>query len=215
MDLALAVTAFASIFAVMNPVGNLPVFVAITEGYSPELKRKVRNKVCIVAGSVLVVFALFGNVIFDLYGITIPAFKIAGGILLFSIAFTMTRGQLTKSKMTDEEAEEASEKEEVGVVPLGIPLFAGPGAITTVMIYVSYAQDSGEPTLNLLFIFLGIFATVAISFVLLKYAEPLFSRMGKSGAMAFTRIMGLLLAAMAVEFVLSGTFEAVSNHWGI
>jgi multiple antibiotic resistance protein len=199
----------------MNPVGNLPVFVAITEGYSPELKRKVRNKVCIVAGSVLVVFALFGNVIFDLYGITIPAFKIAGGILLFSIAFTMTRGQLTKSKMTEEEAEEASEKEEVGVVPLGIPLFAGPGAITTVMIYVSYAQDSGEPTLNLLFLFLGIFATVAISFVLLKYAEPLFSRMGKSGAMAFTRIMGLLLAAMAVEFVLSGTFEAVSNHWGI
>ncbi|HOE53076.1 MAG TPA: NAAT family transporter [Methanomassiliicoccales archaeon] len=215
MDLAFAVTAFASIFAVMNPVGNLPVFVAITEGYSPELKRKVRNKVCIVAGSVLVVFALFGNVIFDLYGITIPAFKIAGGILLFSIAFTMTRGQLTKSKMTEEEAEEASEKEEVGVVPLGIPLFAGPGAITTVMIYVSYAQDSGEPTLNLLFLFLGIFATVAISFVLLKYAEPLFSRMGKSGAMAFTRIMGLLLAAMAVEFVLSGTFEAVSNHWGI
>jgi len=127
----------------------------------------------------------------------------------------MTRGQLTKSKMTEEEAEEASEKEEVGVVPLGIPLFAGPGAITTVMIYVSYAQDSGEPTLNLLFLFLGIFATVAISFVLLKYAEPLFSRMGKSGAMAFTRIMGLLLAAMAVEFVLSGTFEAVSNHWGI
>ncbi len=215
MDLAFAVTAFASIFAVMNPVGNLPVFVAITEGYSPELKRKVRNKVCIVAGSVLVVFALFGNVIFDLYGITIPAFKIAGGILLFSIAFTMTRGQLTKSKMTEEEAEEASEKEEVGVVPLGIPLFAGPGAITTVMIYVSYAQDSGEPTLNLLFLFLGIFATVAISFVLLKYAEPLFSRMGKSGAMAFTRIMGLLLAAMAVEFVLSGTFEAVANHWGI
>ena len=215
MDLAFAVTAFASIFAVMNPVGNLPVFVAITEGYSPELKRKVRNKVCIVAGSVLVVFALFGNVIFDLYGITIPAFKIAGGILLFSIAFTMTRGQLTKSKMTEEEAEEASEKEEVGVVPLGIPLFAGPGAITTVMIYVSYAQDFGEPALNLLFIFLGIFATVAISFVLLTYAEPLFSRMGKSGAMAFTRIMGLLLAAMAVEFVLSGTFEAVSNHWGI
>ncbi len=215
MDLAFAVTAFASIFAVVNPVGNLPVFVAITEGYSPELKRKVRNKVCIVAGSVLVVFALFGNVIFDLYGITIPAFKIAGGILLFSIAFTMTRGQLTKSKMTEEEAEEASEKEEVGVVPLGIPLFAGPGAITTVMIYVSYAQDSGEPTLNLLFLFLGIFATVAISFVLLTYAEPLFSRMGKSGAMAFTRIMGLLLAAMAVEFVLSGTFEAVSNHWGI
>jgi len=215
MDLAFAITAFASIFAIMNPVGNIPVFVSITEGYTPELKRKVRNKVCIVAGGILIIFALFGNYIFDLYGITIPAFKIAGGVLLFSIAFTMTKGQLTKSKMTDEEAQEATEKEEVGVVPLGIPLFAGPGAITTVMIYMSYALDSSEPSLNTLFIFIGIILTVAISYVFLRYADPLFSRMGKSGTMAFTRIMGLLLAAMAVEFVLSGSFEATSNYFGI
>ncbi|MCX6651269.1 MAG: MarC family protein [Methanomassiliicoccales archaeon] len=215
MDVAFAVTAFASIFAIMNPVGNIPVFVAITEGYSEELKKKVRIKVCLVASGVLVIFALFGNYIFDLYGITIPAFKIAGGILLFSIAFTMTRGQMTKAKMTDEEAQEASEKEQVGVVPLGIPLFAGPGAITTVMIYVSYALDSSDATFDFLSIFIGIFATVIISYLLLKYAEPLFTRMGKSGAMAFTRIMGLLLAAMAVEFILSGTFESVSQYWNI
>jgi multiple antibiotic resistance protein len=215
MDLAFAVTAFASIFAIMNPVGNIPVFVAITEGYTPELKRKVINKVCVVAGGILVIFALFGNYIFDLYGITIPAFKIAGGILLFSIAFTMTKGQLTKSKMTDEEEQEATEKEEVGVVPLGIPLFAGPGAITTVMIYVSYALDSPDATFDFISIFIGIFATVIISFILLRYADPLFNRMGKSGTMAFTRIMGLLLAAMAVEFILSGCFEAVSHYWGV
>jgi len=178
MDLAFAVTAFASIFAIMNPVGNIPVFVAITDGYTPELKRKVINKVCVVAGGILVIFALFGNYIFDLYGITIPAFKIAGGVLLFSIAFTMTKGQLTKSKMTDEEAQEATEKEEVGVVPLGIPLFAGPGAITTVMIYVSYALDSSDATFDFLSIFIGIFATVAISYVLLRYADPLFNRAG-------------------------------------
>ena len=215
MDLAFAITAFASIFAIMNPVGNIPVFVAITEGYSPELKKKVRTKVCIVAGGVLVVFALFGTYIFDLYGITIPAFKIAGGILLFTIAFTMTRGQMTKSKISDEETQEATEKEEVGVVPLGIPLFAGPGAITTVMIYVSYALDSSEAAFDFISIFVGILATVGISYLLLKYADPLFSRMGRSGAMAFTRIMGLLLAAMAVEFMISGSFEAVSLYWEI
>jgi len=215
MDLAFAVTAFAAIFAIMNPVGNIPVFVAITEGYTPELKRKVINKACFVAGGILVIFALFGNYIFDLYGITIPAFKIAGGVLLFSIAFTMTKGQLTKSKMTDEEEQEATEKEEVGVVPLGIPLFAGPGAITTVMIYVSYALDSPDATFDFISIFIGIFATLIISFVLLRYADPLFNRMGKSGTMAFTRIMGLLLAAMAVEFILSGCFEAVSHYWGV
>jgi len=83
------------------------------------------------------------------------------------------------------------------------------------MIYVSYALNSPSPTSNFIFIFLGILTTVVISFFLLKYADPLFSRMGKSGAMAFTRIMGLLLAAMAVEFILSGTFEAVSHYWGI
>jgi len=191
------------------------VFVAITEGYTPELKRKVINKVCLVAGGILIIFALFGNYIFDIYGITIPAFKIAGGALLFSIAFTMTKGQLTKAKMTDEEEKEATEKEEVGVVPLGIPLFAGPGAITTVMIYVSYAQSSSDPVFDFISIFIGIIVTIAISFVMLKYADPLFKRMGRSGTMAFTRIMGILLAAMAVEFVLSGTFEAVSNYWSL
>ncbi|HUT27898.1 MAG TPA: MarC family protein [Methanomassiliicoccales archaeon] len=215
MDLAFAISAFASIFAIVNPVGNIPVFVAITEGYSAELLKKVRSKVCLVAGSVLIVFAFFGNYIFDLYGITIPAFKIAGGVLLFSIAFTMTRGQMTKSKISDEETREASEKDQVGVVPLGIPLFAGPGAITTVMIYVSYAQNSSDSTFGFFSVFLGILATIAIAYVLLKYAGPLFTRMGRSGAMAFTRIMGLLLAAIAVEFIISGVFEAVSNQWGI
>ncbi len=215
MDLAFAISAFASIFAIVNPVGNIPVFVAITDGYTPELLKKVRSKVCLVAGSVLIVFAFFGNYIFDLYGITIPAFKIAGGVLLFSIAFTMTRGQMTRSKISDEETQEASEKDEVGVVPLGIPLFAGPGAITTVMIYVSYAQNSSDSTFGFFSVFLGILATIAIAYLLLKYAGPLFTRMGRSGAMAFTRIMGLLLAAIAVEFIISGTFEAVSNHWGI
>lgn len=215
MDLAFAITAFAAIFAIMNPPGNIPVFVAITEGYTLEQKNRVIRKVCIVAGGILIIFGLFGNLIFDLYGITIPAFKIAGGALLFSIAFTMTKGQLTKAKMTTEEEEEATEKEEVGVVPLGIPLFAGPGAITTVMIYVSYAQNSSDPVFDFISIFIGIIVTVAISFVMLKYADPLFKRMGRSGTMAFTRIMGLLLAAMAVEFMLSGTFEAVSNYWTV
>ena len=120
----------------------------------------------------------------------------------------MTKGQLTKAKMTDEEEKEATEKEEVGVVPLGIPLFAGPGAITTVMIYVSYALDSPDATFELRASYSSAsFATVIISFFLLRYADPMFNRMGKSGTMAFTRIMGLLLAAMAVEFILSGTLR--------
>ena len=215
MSFEFAITVFAAIFAIVNPIGNIPVFVAITQDYTPEQKRRVIRKVCIVAASVLLAFGIFGNYIFAIYGITIPAFKIAGGLLLFSIAFNMTRGQVGRTKMTGEEHEEALEKEEVGVVPLGIPLFAGPGAITTVMIYISFATTSGDELFDLSSIFLSIVFTVLASYILLRYAEPIFTRMGKSGAGAFTRIMGLLLAAIAIEFIITGTFSAIDSWYHI
>jgi multiple antibiotic resistance protein len=215
MSFEFAITVFAAIFAIVNPIGNIPVFVAITQDYSPEQKMRVIRKVCIVAASVLLAFGIFGNYIFAIYGITIPAFKIAGGLLLFSIAFNMTRGQVSKTKMTGEEHEEALEKEEVGVVPLGIPLFAGPGAITTVMIYISLATTSNDVVFDLSSIFISILITIIASYILLKYAEPIFSKMGKSGAGAFTRIMGLLLAAIAIEFILTGTFTAIDTWYHI
>jgi multiple antibiotic resistance protein len=215
MSFEFAITVFAAIFAIVNPIGNIPVFVAITQDYTPEQKSRVIRKVCIVAASVLFAFGIFGNYIFALYGITIPAFKIAGGLLLFSIAFNMTRGQVGRGKITGEEHEEALEKEEVGVVPLGIPLFAGPGAITTVMIYISLATTSNDVAFDLSSIFLSIIVTIIASFFLLRYAEPIFSRMGKSGAGAFTRVMGLLLAAIAIEFILTGTFSAIDSWYHI
>ena len=208
-----AITVIAAVFAIVNPIGNIPVFVAITDGYTQEQKRRTRLRTCFVAAGVLIGFGIFGQWIFQLYGITIPAFKIAGGILLFTIAFSMTRGQVPMSKITQDEHEEAEAKEEVGVVPLGIPLFAGPGAITTVMIYISYAMGTGDPVFDVLSVFLAIVITVVVSYLLLKYADPIFSRMGKTGANAFTRIMGLLLAAMAIEFILSGTFGAIQDYW--
>jgi len=215
MTLEFALSAFATIFAIVNPVGNIPIFEAVTDGYSKELKKKVIVKICVVTTVVLFVFALFGQWIFSIYGITIPAFKIAGGLLLFSVAFSMMHGQRSKTRMTDEDEEEAMAKEVVGIVPLGIPMFAGPGAITTVMIFVSDATKSGGGVLDLLAVFVAIILTVAISYILLVYSEGLFARMGKSGAMAFSRIMGLLLAAVAVNFVLSGVFQAITEYGAI
>ncbi|MBM4237086.1 MAG: hypothetical protein FJ151_01205, partial [Euryarchaeota archaeon] len=127
----------------------------------------------------------------------------------------MMHGQRSKTRMTDEDEEEAMAKEVVGIVPLGIPMFAGPGAITTVMIFVSDATKSGGGVLDLLAVFVAIILTVAISYILLVYSEGLFARMGKSGAMAFSRIMGLLLAAVAVNFVLSGVFQAITEYGAI
>jgi len=211
MSIEFALGAFVSIFAIVNPVGNIPIFEAVTEGYSKDLKRKVAIKICLVTTVVLFVFAIFGQYIFSIYGITIPAFKIAGGLLLFSVAFSMMHGQRSRTKLSEEDQEEAMEKEEVGIVPLGIPLFAGPGAITTVMIYVSEAASQSGDLLAVMSVFLAIALTVLISYVLLTYSEGIFARMGKSGAMAFSRVMGLLLAAVAVSFILSGVFQAVRD----
>ncbi|MCE5296033.1 MAG: MarC family protein [Euryarchaeota archaeon] len=215
MGLEFALTAIASIFAILNPLGNIPVYVAITEGYTPEQKKRVIKKVFIVVVAVLITFALLGNYIFALYGITIPAFKIAGGLLLFTIASSMVRGQLSGTKMTPAEKEEATAKEEVGVVPLGIPLFAGPGAITTVMIYVTYALDGSDVAFDLMSIFVGIVIIAVMSYFMLRFSDPIFAKMGKSGAAAFSRIMGLLLAAIAIEFILSGSFQAIEEYWNL
>jgi len=210
MSLEFAITTFAAVFAIVNPIGNIPFFVAVTEGYPKEIKRRVIVKICLVVIAVLAGFGVFGQYIFMVYGITIPAFKIAGGLLLFTIAFSMLQGQKSKTKITDEDQEDMMAKEEIGIVPLGIPLFAGPGAITTVMIAISYSAQSGD-TLDFIWVFVAIFATAFLSYVLLVYSEGIFSRMGRSGAMAFSRIMGLLLAAVAIEFILSGTLQVISD----
>jgi multiple antibiotic resistance protein len=211
MSLEFAIATFAAIFAIVNPIGNIPLFSAVTEGYSPELKRKIIIKTCLVTFGVLTGFGIFGQYVFLVYGITIPAFKIAGGILLFSVSFSMMQGQRSRAKMSEEENLDAMSKEDIGVVPLGIPLFAGPGAITTVMIYISYATRAND-LFDLTSVFVSIIATTLISYVLLTYSQRIFERMGRGGALAFSRIMGLLLAAVAVSFVMSGIFEAVDAY---
>jgi multiple antibiotic resistance protein len=210
MNVEFAITTFAAVFAIVNPIGNIPFFVAVTEGYDKEMKRRITRKIALVVVVVLAGFGLFGQAIFAVYGITIPAFKIAGGLLLFTIAFSMLQGQRSKTRITDEDEQDVLAKEEIGIVPLGIPLFAGPGAITTVMISISYASNSGDP-IEVGAVFLAIIATAILSYILLVYSEPIFRRMGRSGAMAFSRIMGLLLAAVAVEFVISGVLQVVTE----
>jgi multiple antibiotic resistance protein len=209
MTIEFAVSAFAAIFAIVNPIGNIPFFVAVTDGYSKELRQRVVVKVCLVTLVVLFAFSLFGQYIFAVYGITIPAFKIAGGLLLFSVAFSMMHGQRSRTKITEEDHEEMMSKEEIGIVPLGIPMFAGPGAITTVMIYISLAPTEPDALFDILSVFGAIIVTVLVSYFVLTYSAPIFNRMGRSGAMAFSRIMGLLLAAVAISFILNGIFQAV------
>ena len=128
MDFNFLIAVIVAVFAIVNPLGNVSFFVALTEGYSHKDRLEVINKAVFVAAGILIIFALVGNLIFEIFSITIPAFRIAGGILLFSIAFSMLRGSRPKTKLTDRDKEEALERQAVGIVPLGIPMLAGPGA---------------------------------------------------------------------------------------
>jgi multiple antibiotic resistance protein len=208
VDVAFAATAMASIFAIVDPVGVIPFFSVLTEDMSVPEKQQVISKCCLVATATLGIFAVFGQWIFDAFGFTIPAFEIAGGILLFAVAFEMMHGERPRTKMTESERTESLEREDVGVIPLGIPLLAGPGAITTVMIYMTHPVP--DPV-DKMFIFAGILVAVLTTFFLLHYADRIFKRIGRTGTKVVGRIMGLLLAAIAVQFIINGIIGAYAN----
>ena len=205
VDLAFGATAMASIFAIVDPLGVVPFFSVLTEDMTPVQKQQIVSKACLTATITLGMFAIFGQWIFAAFGFTIPAFKIAGGILLFGVAFEMLHGERSRSRLTDKEREETLERaDEVAVVPLGIPLLAGPGAITTVMIYMTHPV--ADPA-DKLFIFAGILVSTLAAFVLLRNADRIFRRLGRTGTRAVGRVMGLLLAAVAVQFIIDGVFD--------
>ncbi|TLZ49217.1 MAG: NAAT family transporter [Methanobacteriota archaeon] len=143
VDFAFGLTTIVAIFAIVDPFTCLPFFLFATDGMTPQEKRNIVTKATFVALITLGVFALFGQGIFAVFGFTIPAFKVAGGILLFAVAFEMLHGMRPRTKLTQTEHDEAPERESVGIVPLGIPLLAGPGAITTVMIFM--ARPDADP----------------------------------------------------------------------
>lgn len=208
VDVAFAATAMASIFAIVDPLGVIPFFSVLTEDMTVAEKRDVISKCCIVATATLGIFAVFGQFIFDAFGFSIPAFEIAGGILLFAVAFEMMHGERPRTKMTETERTETLEREDVGVIPLAIPLLAGPGAITTVMIYMTHPV--ADP-MDKMFIFAGILVAVLTTFFLMHYAGPIFKRIGRTGTKVLGRIMGLLLAAIAVQFIINGILGAYSQ----
>ena len=213
MELEFGISVMIAVFAIVNPIGNVSFFVALTDGFNRSEKQAIINKAILVSIIVLVLFTLVGNYIFEIFSITIPAFRIAGGILLFTIAFSMLQGSRPKTKLTEKDKEEVMEREAVGIVPLGVPMLAGPGAITTVMIYMAEATSESFDVVAVIFIILAIIVTMVIAYLLLYYSEVIFERIGRVGALAFSRIMGLILAAMAVQFMLSGILDfAIENN---
>ncbi|MGC8912651.1 MAG: MarC family protein [Thermoplasmata archaeon] len=212
--LGFALATFGSIFAIVDPLAVIPFFVSLTEGYPKKEKQIIIIRSVIVAFIVLVIFALLGEYIFRIFGFTIHAFKIAGGILLFTIGFEMLQGEKSKTKITEKDKEEALAREEIGIVPLGVPLLAGPGAITTVMIYVTYAQRTDFAIIGYGIIIGCIGVVCLLAYIFLSISEKIFERAGRIGILAFSRIMGLILAGVAVQFMIDGILGAWHLYFG-
>jgi len=213
-DLAsFALTTFVAIFAIVNPIGAMTFFVVLTRAYPKVVKKRVIERAVLAATLALLIFALVGNYIFLIFGTSIPAFRIAGGILLFSIAFAMMQGERSRTQLTPQDRQEALEREAIGIVPLGIPMLAGPGAITTVIALMADATSPGLDMLRVIVILGSILGTMLASWIMLTYADVIFHRIGRMGAYAISRIMGLILAAIAVQFIILGIQGAIALYF--
>lgn len=207
--LELYFTVTAAIFAVLNPIGVVPTLMSLTEGYSRKERGQVVLRSVMVAGGMIIGFMLIGIYIFSILGIDISDFKVAGGVLLFKVAFDMLQGRTSNTKLTKQEAEDTIEREAVGIVPIGTPLLAGPGSITAAMIYFN---SKSVGVTDKLVIFASVFTILILSYLILKFSVPLFSKLGKTGSLLISRIMGLLLASIAVEFVTTGILSIIATY---
>jgi multiple antibiotic resistance protein len=206
VDFLFLVTVYVAVFSVLNPIGAIPTLISLTTNYTPEERRKVIERSITVAGGVIIGFMFIGVYIFDVLGISISDFELAGGVLLFKVAFDMLQGKTSNTKLTADEEKESLSKDEIGVVPLGMPLLAGPGTITTTMIYFNLRSTGLE---DKIMVFIAVILVILSAFIVLRFSTLLFKRLGRTGSMIISRVMGLLLAAIGVEFMANGIISII------
>lgn len=198
-----AFVTFTSILFLVDPIAVVPAYLAFVRSETPERRKATARAACVAAGITLIVFASAGDVILKMFGVTLPAFRIAGGFILWLVAMDMLRAKRSTQEGT-EELMEGQQKEDVGITPLGIPMLAGPGAMSTVMVL---GAQAGTPASKVI-VHGSIVLTMLISWAMLRGGDKVFARLGESGIRVATRVMGLLLAAVAVQFVISGAQDA-------
>ncbi len=194
-----ALLAFSSLFSVINPISAAPLFVALTEG-SPARRHRTAVRACLAALTILAVFAAAGGAIFAFFGITVPAFQIAGGLLFALMSFREMQGG---GRRVDSETAAA----DPAVVPLGVPIIAGPGAITTVVVLVGQAPDAARRAA------LGgaIGANILLTLLILLAAPSIVSRIGETGQRIVAKIMGLITAVIGIQFVINGVTTVLTE----
>jgi multiple antibiotic resistance protein len=198
-----ALVTFTSMLFIVDPIAAIPTYLVITQQETPTERRRTARRACIAMTVLLVVFAATGTMLFQAFGITLPAFRTAGGLVLWFVAMDMLHGERRTQEGRDE-VYEGQIKEDVALTPLAIPMLAGPGAISTAIVVAGQARG----VVQTVAVYVSIVLTGLLSYLSLRLGEPLLGRLGKTGIRVVTRIMGLILAAVAVQFVFSGVREA-------
>jgi len=190
---------FGSLFAIVDPFAAIPTFLALTSRDSQEDRRRMARTACITCAGIMSAFALLGPAIFRLFGITLAAFQVAGGLVLLLSALDMLRAQKSGMRETPEEYAEGMDKADIAITPLAVPLLAGPGAITTSIVLAGRATTPGHKI-----IFFALISLVAfVSYLTLSFASASAKKLSPTLLNIITRLMGLLLAAIGVQFILS------------
>jgi multiple antibiotic resistance protein len=205
MDFTFAITSFITIFVVVGAPESVAIFLTLTKGMEKQKIRHTALKSCVTALAVLSVFTLFGNNILTFFGITVAAFQVAGGIILFFIGFAMIRIIRARVITTPEEEDESEKKEDISIVPMAVPILAGPASITTVMV-LSSRMTGWESKVVVL---AGSLLTMIIAFLLLTFADSVQRVFGRTGMNILERVMGLILCVMAAQFVIDGVRQAL------
>jgi len=191
---------FTSVLFIVDPFAAVPTFLAMTERDSPAQRRILARRGAWTCAITLTLFALGGSLIFKIFGITIGAFKIAGGVLIGLNALDMVQARRSQQRETPVETAEGIQKEDIGIIPLGVPMLAGPGAISTVMVLALGAKG----LVPILAVYASIALTALISFYVLAGATLVERRLGQTGMRILTRLMGLVLCAIAAQFIIDG-----------
>lgn len=191
---------FTSIFFIVDPFAVIPTFLAMTARDSPAQRRVLARRGAWTCAITLTLFALGGSMIFKVFGITIGAFKVAGGVLMGLNALDMVQARRSQQRETPVETAEGIQKEDIGILPLGVPMLAGPGAISTVMVLALGAKRPAA----IAAVYMAIFLTSLLTYFVLSAATLVERRLGQTGMRILTRLMGLVLLAIAVQFILDG-----------
>jgi multiple antibiotic resistance protein len=209
MDGMLSIAAYIKIFVAMivivNPLGIIPIFVAMTASVGEKQRKAIAYGAAMTVAATLLISALLGERVLEVFGISLASFKVGGAILIMLNAISMMQAMPARDKQTPEEAREAEDKASIAVVPLGIPLLAGPGAMSTIIIYASEKKAVWH-LLTVCVVSIGI---ALVTWLALRVATRIGARMGTTTVNVATRIMGLLLAALAVEIFAGGIVELI------